>query len=135
MRVEAILTQLVFEHSMRIRINALTSEDKKPSLPPDSTPDSLPVNEATAQADSETTERTDDASPSDPNSESIASTSTTTAVENTKDAPPDDNKLGKSLIGIMTNLVTTDMNILKSPIGHLLDIRPWFLFSKNLKMF
>lgn len=124
MRVEAILTQLVFEHSMRIRINALTSEDKKPSLPPDSTPDSLPVNEATAQADSETTERTDDASPSDPNSESIASTSTTTAVENTKDAPPDDNKLGKSLIGIMTNLVTTDMNILKGPIGHLLDIRP-----------
>ena len=124
MHVEAILTQLVFEHSMRIRINALTSEDKKPSLPPDSTRDSLPVNEATAQADSETTERTDDASPSDPNSESIASTSTTTAVENTKDAPPDDNKLGKSLIGIMTNLVTTDMNILKGPIGHLLDIRP-----------
>ena len=124
MHVEAILTQLVFEHSMRIRINALTSEDKKPSLPPDSTPDSLPVNETTAQADSETTERTDDASPSDPNSESIASTSTTTAVENTKDAPPDDNKLGKSLMGIMTNLVTTDMNILKGPIGHLLDIRP-----------
>lgn len=132
MHIEAILTQLVFEHSMRIRINASTSDSKKPDTknlppPPDSPPDSQPANEAPTQADGKTTERTDGVSPpsvSDRSSESTASISTAVAVEtpqNTKDALPDGNK---SLIGVMTNLVTTDLDNLKTPAGHLLDTRP-----------
>lgn len=128
MHIEAILTQLVFEHSMRIRINASSSDSKKSDAknhppPPDSPPDSQPANEAATQADGETTERTDAVSPpsvSDRNSESTASISTAVAVE-TPQNTKDDNK---SLIGVMTNLVTTDLDNLTTPAGHLLDIRP-----------
>ena len=125
MHVEAVMTQLVFEHALRIRLHASSAQtDDKSVLPPptaiEHTDARQPANETEPEPEVSTSSDT--------------TTTTTTlvsenivgkaeALDSAVNAHADSQKSRKSLIGTMTNLVTTDLSILKAPCAYLLDCR------------
>lgn len=125
MNVEAILTQLVFEHSLRIRLSVPT-EQKKPEQSLTSTVKVSPTAQALPETALETEENAVDTALI---TESLASESTQTPVEGAEageTAGPSSEEVRDSLIGTMTNLITTDLGVIKTPTGHILDIRRLF---------
>ena len=125
MHVEAVMTQLVFEHALRIRLHAPSAQtDDKSVLPPptaiEHTDARQPANETKPESEVSTSSDT--------------TTTTTTlvsenivgkaeALDSAVNAHADSQKSRKSLIGTMTNLLTTDLSILKAPCAHLLECR------------
>ncbi|KAJ7814135.1 P-loop containing nucleoside triphosphate hydrolase protein [Mycena olivaceomarginata] len=129
-RCEAIVTQLVFEHALRIRVKAETAEKKSSSsgtsTPADSEAPS-PIDQEDSSGD-ETLNSTDaDALSRDEtlqaSSSSIKSTTSSKAKGKGKEEPADeDSSDGSNLVGKITNLVTTDL-------GNIVDSRDFlFLF-------
>lgn len=129
-RVQALLTQLVFEHSLRIRLKAETSNDKaiSPPLPTPSAPSPVEgdvdgVSEGTSegtQDDSETRGSTSTAASSSSNGKAppkvpIKGTTGSDSKNETKEHGSDNTA---NLLGKIQNLVTSD---LKS-IGDSTDI-------------
>ncbi|KAF7369374.1 ATP-binding cassette transporter [Mycena venus] len=117
-RCEAILTQLIFEHALRIRVKAETSE-KKPSSKGTSTParseapslidhdDSSgdgTTNSADADADTVSRDETLHAS-----SSSIKSTTSKGKDKEVKETEPEEPSNASNLVGKITNLATTDL--------------------------
>ena len=125
MHVEAVMTQLVFEHALRIRLHAPSAQtDNKSVLSP-----------PTAIEHTDTRQPANETEPEPEVSTSSDTTTTTTtlvsenivgkaeALDSAVNAHADSQKSRKSLIGTMTNLVTTDLSILKAPCAYLLDCR------------
>lgn len=128
--IEAILTQLVFEHSMRIRLNDTDIEDNESKIgssdlrPPNSLSSSRPPSDSEPSIQAETIEG-GEATPllvedfESGNNREDSNISPVGPQEQTAEAT----KQGKSLIGVMTNLVTTDLAILKMPSALIIDTR------------
>ncbi|RDX55372.1 hypothetical protein OH76DRAFT_1428233 [Lentinus brumalis] len=117
-RTEAIITQLVFDHSLRIRMKAETAGS--PSASRVTTAAQTPDNASIAELDEEDAAH---GSPSRSNGSedetvraSMISTASTAAVkkgkkgEEAKDAPAQPSTPSGNLIGRINNLVTTDLN-------------------------
>lgn len=129
MRITAIVTQLVFEHALRIRVKAETSSSPRstPAVTPETrseatTPDNLSiVGDTTA---SETEGASGD--------ENVPSTTPSSIKGKQKDspatpAPGDDSEdlgmsMSSNLVGKMNNLVSTDLE-------NLVDGRDFLLIS------
>lgn len=110
MRVEATITQLVFEHSLRIRMKADTQDEAKVEIVVSSTPDSASVAATQPEAsESETLH-------------SVFATESTVLAESVDEPtkPKGDGEEGGSssannLVGKINNMVTTDLgNIIES---------------------
>ncbi|KAI8982789.1 multidrug resistance-associated ABC transporter [Trametes punicea] len=127
-RTEAIITQLVFDHALRIRMKSETSESPSGSRATTAvhTPDNASIAEPTSG------ERSSGAGSNRSEDETVlpstASTASTTLGKKNKDSKKDDEKQvrpgerpsSSNLIGRINNLVTTDM-------GNIVDGRD-FLF-------
>ncbi|KAG2160129.1 uncharacterized protein EDB93DRAFT_1113551 [Suillus bovinus] len=116
-RVEGILTQLIFEHALRIRMKAeLPDDDKKlgESTAP-STPDSASVAGSSTAAADESTDGSGDET-----LQASAETSSTSSskkykhksqnVKEEPDSSPKQYSSADNLVGKINNLVTTDLN-------------------------
>jgi hypothetical protein len=149
MHLEAILTQLVFEHSLRIRLSAspLDEKDKEKEKVNHqemtaAEPIVAPLSEILAETEADMRDADEGGENTVQLLEAVDNESESDTVNNddeshpktkkqdSKDAPvaatklsAEDKKPEKSLIGTMTNLVTTDLEIIKMPTGHLLIIR------------
>ncbi|KAJ7596700.1 hypothetical protein C8J56DRAFT_294246 [Mycena floridula] len=116
-RAEAILTQLVFEHSLRIRVKAETADGPKGGSASSSapvTPDSTSVIEQEGSnntADTETLHSTE---------ATVTVSSSSTVKGKPKDKDTEESKAGSNLVGKINNLVTTDL-------GNIIEARD-FLF-------
>ena len=124
MHVEAVMTQLVFEHALRIRLHAPSAQtDNKSVLPPptaiEHTDARQPANET--EPEPEVSTSSDTTTTTTLVSENIVGKAE--ALDSAVNAHADSQKSRKSLIGTMTNLVTTDLSILKAPCAYLLDCR------------
>lgn len=130
-RTEGIITHLVFEHSLRIRMKSSTSESKSGESTAVVTPDSASIAESPPSDDqgegndnashsvgSSADETVRPGSPSTKSGDSVkgkgkSATASLSgkSVTSTKSAAADD-KDGKSdnLVGKLNNLVTTDLN-------------------------
>ncbi|KDR74315.1 hypothetical protein GALMADRAFT_250126 [Galerina marginata CBS 339.88] len=140
-RTEGLITQLVFEHSLRIRLKAETSNDasnqeaKGALTPPigsgEVTPDS---SSDCTDANSETTSRTENGhsqgstavASREPSSAGSQATLSGPAKGKAKDVPKEVKKEAKmsdsNLIGKINNLVTTDLNNITSGRDFLLVV-------------
>lgn len=114
--LEAVFTQLVFEHSLRIHLVA-------PGSGPGGTSEEegVATDISTSAEIGELDETVANLVPT-PTEDSSAPTSV-------KKKPSPIQCAGKSLLGVMTNLVTTDLSIIKAPASHLLEAREWFNFA------
>ena len=131
-RTEGLLTQLVFEHSLRIRLKAEASnEQMEDNLTVIGTEDSASVTEGTS-ADSNSRERASQSSQVstsislDPSSGSQLTSSSpvkgkdsSTLKSDTK-SPTKDKKEVQNLIGKINNLVTTDLGNIVRGLDFLL---------------
>lgn len=128
MHVEVTLTQLVFEHSLRIRLNAPVEKEKDDSskvtkaVPVDqpttgqAPPERHEAEVSTSTLVTDSMERETSASGATINDEPSGTEGP--AAEATESKKPE-----KALVGTMMNLITTDLGIMKTPSGYLLDIR------------
>lgn len=150
-RTEAIITQLVFAHSLRIRMKAETTGGKDKESPAVDAPPSANASESREGSDTESTTETatpetvDSTAQSEDDSATVqASTasikSSTAGKEPDKAATPDADasKSDGSLVGKINNLVTTDLgNIVDSRdflvllvyVPLQLSVGIWFLHS------
>ena len=131
-RTEGLLTQLVFEHSLRIRLKAEVSNEKieEDNLHVTGNQDSASVTEGTS-VDSNSGERTSQSSRTVSQDSSSDSQSTSngpvkgkdpsTLKSDTKPATKD-KKEAQNLIGKINNLVTTDL-------GNIVDGRDFLMIS------
>ena len=126
-RTEGLLTQLVFEHSLRIRLKAEGSNDKnKDTGTAIGTPDSASVAEGTA-VDSNSDEggsqpsRASTTESGDSSSDS-PSTSKRKDYSSTLKSDTKPTKDKQNLIGKINNLVTTDL-------GNIVDGRDFLIIS------
>ncbi|KAI0697137.1 multidrug resistance-associated ABC transporter [Cytidiella melzeri] len=116
-QVQAMITQLVFEHSLRIRVKAETSGTPSASAASSvaTTPDNASIAEHSDGADSTATDDETQTAMSEGTSATKASKSkksqapseASTAVA---DQPKDSQTKGGHLVGKLNNLVTTDLN-------------------------
>ncbi|KAI0258755.1 hypothetical protein BC834DRAFT_974824 [Gloeopeniophorella convolvens] len=118
-RIEAILTQLIFEHSLRVRVKAETQQSSSPSQPPSvggSTPDNA------SDADSPTSDDTATVTggTSNSNGDETASVQSSSSKGKQKAKPedgkavaapaaPEESKKGSNFAGKINNLVSTDL--------------------------
>jgi hypothetical protein len=149
MHLEAILTQLVFEHSLRIRLSASPLDEKdKEKVQVNyqemtaAEPRVAPPSEILAGTEADMRDADEGGENAVQLLEAVDNESESDTVnkddeshlkmkkQDSKDAPvaatklsAEDKKPEKSLIGTMTNLVTTDLEIIKMPAGHFLIIR------------
>ncbi|KAG0697813.1 hypothetical protein DFH29DRAFT_984146 [Suillus ampliporus] len=116
-RMEGILTQLVFEHALRIRMKAELPDDGKKSgeSTAPSTPDSASVaGSSTAAADESTDSSSDETLQA--NSETISTSSTKKGKKKSQDvkeepeSSPKKHSSADNLVGKINNLVTTDLS-------------------------
>ncbi|KIK71390.1 hypothetical protein GYMLUDRAFT_254610 [Collybiopsis luxurians FD-317 M1] len=121
-RGQAIITQLVFEHSLRIRVKAETADSTSTTSSPETlTPDSDSTREGTV--DGSDTLQSVSVSPTEAESStmhssspSISSTSKAAGKDSKKDKKSKDNEQdsgessASNLIGKINNLVTTDLD-------------------------
>ncbi|KAJ3801154.1 hypothetical protein GGU11DRAFT_770568 [Lentinula aff. detonsa] len=117
-RTQAIITQLVFEHSLRIRVKAETPDSGKnlkiSSSPEALTPDSASVHEGTVDG----SETVHSVSPSEIESTTVHSSSASVSSGNgqdkkkTKKSEEDEQPTSdtNNLVGKINNLVTTDLD-------------------------
>ncbi|KAJ3985397.1 hypothetical protein F5890DRAFT_1510435 [Lentinula detonsa] len=117
-RTQAIITQLVFEHSLRIRVKAETPDSGKTlkisSSPEALTPDSASVHEGTVDG----SETVHSVSPSEIESPTVHSSSASVSSGNgqdkkkTKKSEEDEQPTSdtNNLVGKINNLVTTDLD-------------------------
>ncbi len=144
MQVQGLITQLVFEHALRIRIKAETGTSTSASAASSvaTTPDNASIAERSDGAESPTTDDETQTAVSDAASTSKASkrksaapseaSTTTTAAEETK---PSETK-GGQLVGKLNNLVTTDLNNLVDGrdilfvcefLSHMVETYDWLI--------
>lgn len=134
LHLEAILTQLTFEHSLRIRLAAPLDEEpisEQSILTSKVASTGMPIIEVTANAEAEavsTTLATEDTESDAP--QSLTETEASAGTPSTSETQ----KVEQSLVGTMTNLITTDLGILKLPSGHFLDLRQYILLFLFLIM-
>ncbi|KAJ7264448.1 P-loop containing nucleoside triphosphate hydrolase protein [Mycena haematopus] len=137
-RIEAIITQLVFAHSLRIRMKAETSEVKDtPSEAPaiEVTPSPSTTRTGSDAESTETvtpenaTENAEGSSRSEDDSATVQASSSSVKSIESKQAPkpdseepkkPADKKSGGSLVGKINNLVTVDL-------GNITDSRDFLV--------
>lgn len=123
-RTEAVLMQLVFEHSLRIRLSA-PSKDKKSEQNVSSIAEVTPSGQSQSLSEA-ALEAEEDAASTAVATESLSSEST--------QVPPEGVEAGEalasaaeeakdSLVGTMTNLITTDLGVVKVPAGYILEPR------------
>ena len=130
-RTEGLLTQLVFEHSLRIRLKAEASNEKiEDNFNVSGTQDSASVTEGTS-VDSNSGERTSQSSTTVSRDSSSDSQSTSNGLVKGKDSSTlksdtksatKDKKEAQNLIGKINNLVTTDL-------GNIVDGRDFLMIS------
>ncbi|PIL29334.1 ATP-binding cassette transporter [Ganoderma sinense ZZ0214-1] len=148
-RIQAIVTELVFEHALRIRMKAETNDSVDASESGENTAQVTPdaASQAGETGEGESTEGSQaGATPSDdsvPGSSSDTATVASTgkgkgkgpaddAAKKTASTakPAEDKKKGKNLVGRINNLVTSDLSNLE-PIGMLLTVA---LFESPLQI-
>ncbi len=121
-RLQALLTELVFEHSLRIRMKASVSEGEgsKGSATP-STPDDASLSEAESTLDGgASTSNGDDSTVQASNSSTNTNSSKIKAEkESAKNAPHPDSATS-NLVGKINNLVSTDLE-------NVVEARDFFL--------
>ncbi|KAI0258843.1 P-loop containing nucleoside triphosphate hydrolase protein [Gloeopeniophorella convolvens] len=130
-RIEAILTQLIFEHSLRVRVKAETQQSSSMSQPPTSVGGSTPDN--VSDADSPTSDDTAAVTggTSNGNGDEITRVQSSSSKGKQKAKPedgkavappaaPEESKKGSNFTGKINNLVSTDL-------GNITDGRE-FLF-------
>ncbi|KAM5539757.1 hypothetical protein V8D89_006570 [Ganoderma adspersum] len=147
-RIQAIVTELVFEHALRIRMKAETSDPVDASKSDENT--AAPTLDAASQvgADGEGESAEGSQAAADAPADSAASSSDTASAPSTakgkgkapaEDAakkaaepakPAEDKKKGKNLVGRLNNLVTSDLSNLE-PIGMLVTVA---LFESPLQI-
>lgn len=132
-RTEAILTQLVFEHALRIRLKAETASEE-PEPPSDPTPDNVSAGSSTL-GDRESGDGSTEGIPN------ASGASTPDAVskgkqrvlpEEGKKAPTAKPKGGKDLIGKINNLVSTDLAAIVEGRDFLMISKLCFQSSRRL---
>ncbi|KAJ6504576.1 P-loop containing nucleoside triphosphate hydrolase protein [Mycena vitilis] len=143
-RTEAIITQLVFAHSLRIRMKAETAATKgtdSPAIEAASTGSDLDSTDETVTPENgESSSRTEGDSPTlQTSSSSIISTASKQPSKPGKEeAKPEAKKTDGSLVGKINNLVTTDLGnitdsrdflVLLIYIPLQLAVGIWFLYS------
>lgn len=130
-RAEALITELVFEHSLRIRLVAETSKENKPENDQDSptvvgTPETASVAESsqTAGGEADAEEESSATAASDKGKAKQSPTLTSKAPPAKKDIP---SKKDTNLIGKINNLVTTDL-------GNITDARDFLMLSSSFSL-
>jgi hypothetical protein len=135
-RTEGLLTQLVFEHSLRIRLKAESSREKSDDMDQDNvtvvgTPDSASIAESpTSNGNDESSSATTTAASREPTSDSSSSSKKSSPKGKAKPSPPSTPKAtGKAkddsnLIGKINNLVTTDLS-------NIVEARDFLLLGKG----
>lgn len=113
--VEAVLTQLVFEHSLRIRLHASNEES---DTMPAGDPPSIQASSKTDLSEVPTNVAVKDTTINGGTTETFGKA----GVIGDKDA-------SRSLVGTMTNLLTTDLAVLKAPGRFVLDLRVFLTTS------
>lgn len=130
-QTEAIITQLVFEHALRIRVKAETSKTSSPSSSVATTPDNASLadtNEASSEVNGSEDETDAHTAVSEGTNASkvkktkAPSTSGDSSTTQASAAPASDEK-GGNLVGKLNNLVTTDLN-------NMVDGRDFLFVSK-----
>ena len=139
--LEAILTQFVFEHSLRIRLSASPLDEKDTNNQETTGPEPMvvPLSETLTETDTETLDAGEDTVPfiegagvecesdisnDEDKSDRRRQKQNSTDVSATNPKPNNqDEKTENSLVGVMTNLVTTDLEVIKYPSGQLLVLR------------
>ena len=127
-RAEALITELVFEHSLRIRLVSETSKESKEENTQDS-PTVVGTPETASVADSS------ENGSEDSNTEAASTTASSSkgkAKQASASPPPkappakkpSDNKKDSNLIGKINNLVTTDL-------GNITDARDFLMLSQS----
>ncbi|KAJ7690181.1 hypothetical protein B0H17DRAFT_1331449 [Mycena rosella] len=146
-RTEAIITQLVFAHSLRIRMKAETtaaegSSANTPAIEVSPAPISPAGSDTASASETATPENGESSSRSEDNSATVqastASIKSGTGKEPVKPAKEADAKSEDSLVGKINNLVTTDLGNIVDSLDFLypvifvplqLAIGIWFLHS------
>ena len=134
--LEAILTQFVFEHSLRIHLSVSLLDEKAQIETTGPKPMAVSSSETLTETDTETLDTGEDTVPviegADVEGESDIEDKSdrrrqkqnSTDVSATNHKPNNqDEKTENSLVGVMTNLVTTDLEVIKNPAGQLLILR------------
>ncbi|KAF5368905.1 hypothetical protein D9758_002958 [Tetrapyrgos nigripes] len=133
-RIEAILTQLVFEHALRIRLKAETSSetvsDSVPATPPsaesqqssedDRSTENVTLHSEGPSSISETLRPETSTKGSD--KRSTSPTSTTSTFPAKPSTPAEKTSESSNMIGKINNLVTTDLQ-------NIVDAKSWVLFA------
>ncbi|TFY68446.1 hypothetical protein EVJ58_g1015 [Rhodofomes roseus] len=133
-RVEAIITQLVFEHALRMRMKADTSDESAKSEG-DTTVAGTPDTAYVAGSSATTAQENGNDNDSDSSAGKGKQKSTTTA-QTAK--PKDDEKKGKNVVGKINNLISSDlaslgngrnfvMILVKLPVEIICCV--WFLYA------
>lgn len=127
-RTEGILTQLIFDHALRIRMKAETSSSPDASLSSSATPETQSILEASTD-ESEVGSSSGDETLRESNSTASSNTSTLHKIKQKKpkatttlQEPEKEKK--DNLIGKINNLVTTDL-------GNLIDGRDFLFLSES----
>ncbi|TFY57504.1 hypothetical protein EVJ58_g6979 [Rhodofomes roseus] len=134
-RVKAMITQLVFEHALRVRMKAETAGAKAAPSTPGRTPDTASLAEPTSANGTNGTE-------TDSGEDTIlrgSSTETTATTNGGEDSSKEESSGGASnLVGRISNLVTTDMQTIDHgrdfifvlvEVPTQLALCTWFLYS------
>lgn len=132
---KAIVTHLVFTHALRIRMKAETSESPSSSTPtPDATSETVSINDDASVLNEEGAETSASengassatetaASRSKGKSRELASPSESATGTKVPDSTPEDKSSQTSnLVGLMNNLVTTDLDEIE-------DGRDWLMLG------
>ena len=143
MRIQAIVTELVFEHALRVRMKAETNDAAVDASKSDENT-AVPTPDAASQAGAdgagegaEGSQATADA-PTDSAASGSETATASSAAKGKGKAPAEDaakkpaepkkpaeDKKGKNLVGKINNLVTSDLSNLE-PIGMLLTVARMF---------
>lgn len=134
--LEAILTQFVFEHSLRIHLSASLLDEKDTIETTGPEPMDVSSSETLTERDTETLDTGEDTVPSiegagiegesdisndEDKSDRRRQKQNSTDVSATNHKPNNqDEKTENSLVGVMMNLMTTDLEVVKNPAGQLL---------------
>ena len=134
--LEAILTQFVFEHSLRIHPSASLLDEKDTIETTGPEPMDVSSSETLTERDTETLDTGEDTVPSiegagiegesdisndEDKSDRRRQKQNSTDVSTTNHKPNNqDEKTENSLVGVMMNLMTTDLEVVKNPVGQLL---------------
>ncbi|KAF8528008.1 P-loop containing nucleoside triphosphate hydrolase protein [Hysterangium stoloniferum] len=127
---EAVITQVVFNHALRIRMKEETTASSKPSTAAN-TPDSRSIAENNTDAETESRGETlqgesfpsatsKDATKKKPSN--VSSTSIPTAVSSSTSDKPASDSLSSNLVGKINNLITTDL-------GNVTDGRDFIYYA------